>query len=209
MEKPTSKRKEREKEARRQAILDAAGRVFSRKGFYEATLDEIAAEAELAKGTLYNYYKDKQDIFVSLFARGYDQYLRRLSESVRTDGSLHEFIRHVFDISLRSMQDHGYMIRAMLTGGMQSPDGSRSPLMEHWLNHVKVICENLAAALNSHPEAQSLSEEERLTAAKLILGSVRFLFITHMMEAKPDISDNEIENFTRLICRALKSEKTE
>ena len=63
MEKPTAKRKEREKEARKHAILEAAARVFSRKNFGEATLDEIAIDAELSKGTLYNYFKDKQDLF--------------------------------------------------------------------------------------------------------------------------------------------------
>ena len=46
-------RKEREKEARKNLILDAAERVFQAKSIQNATMDDIAHEAELAKGTIY------------------------------------------------------------------------------------------------------------------------------------------------------------
>ncbi len=62
-------RKEREKERRRQQIIVAAKRVFSEKGFNKATMEDIATEAELSPGTLYLYFKNKEELYASLSLR--------------------------------------------------------------------------------------------------------------------------------------------
>jgi AcrR family transcriptional regulator len=63
-------RKEREKEHRKEEILDAAQRVFFEKGLIASTMDEIAEAAELSKGTLYLYYKSKEDLYLGVMMRG-------------------------------------------------------------------------------------------------------------------------------------------
>lgn len=62
-------RKEREKERRRQQIIVAAKRVFSKKGFNKATMEDIARESELSPGTLYLYFKNKEELYASLTLR--------------------------------------------------------------------------------------------------------------------------------------------
>ena len=61
------------KEKRRNTIIRASLRVFSRKGYENTALDEVAREARLAKGTLYLYFKDKEDLYfhvmLSVFER--------------------------------------------------------------------------------------------------------------------------------------------
>jgi AcrR family transcriptional regulator len=59
-------RKVREKEQRRRQIMQAAKLVFSAKGFNRATMEEIAGEAELSPGTLYLYFKNKEELHTSL-----------------------------------------------------------------------------------------------------------------------------------------------
>jgi AcrR family transcriptional regulator len=55
------------KQDRRRGILEAAAKVFSIRGYSEATCDEIAEAADVSKGTLYNYFESKQDLFTQLF----------------------------------------------------------------------------------------------------------------------------------------------
>ena len=55
-------------EQRRKQILDAALAVFSRKGYGESTIPDIAREGGVAVGTIYNYYPSKRDILVSVLA---------------------------------------------------------------------------------------------------------------------------------------------
>ena len=62
-------RKERERERRRQQIMVAAKRVFTDKGFNKATMEDIAKEAELSPGTLYLYFKNKDELYASLSLR--------------------------------------------------------------------------------------------------------------------------------------------
>jgi AcrR family transcriptional regulator len=70
MESPPLSRRERERLARRDAMIDAAMAVFADKGYEHATLDEVAARAEFGKGTLYNYFPEgKQEIMFSLLDR--------------------------------------------------------------------------------------------------------------------------------------------
>lgn len=64
--KPTARRREREREARRQLILDVAKDVFAERGFLGTTVEEIAARCELAVGTLYRYFQSKEELYVSL-----------------------------------------------------------------------------------------------------------------------------------------------
>jgi AcrR family transcriptional regulator len=54
------------KEARRQAILDAAMEVFIGKGYQVATIDDIASRCQLSVGALYRYFRNKGDIMVTL-----------------------------------------------------------------------------------------------------------------------------------------------
>jgi AcrR family transcriptional regulator len=64
-----AERKAREKSQRRLQIMDAAKRVFSRKGFGGTTIEEIAQEAELSPATLYIYFKNKNELYASLNLR--------------------------------------------------------------------------------------------------------------------------------------------
>jgi len=80
-------RKEREKERRRQQIIVAAKRVFSEKGFNKTTMEDIAKEAELSPGTLYLYFKNKEELYASLSLRIL-QYLHIRVTHVNNDAAL-------------------------------------------------------------------------------------------------------------------------
>jgi AcrR family transcriptional regulator len=79
-------RKEREKGQRKEDILDAAQKVFFDKGLQATTMEEIAEQAELSKGTLYLYYNSKEDLYLSVMMRGM-QILNQMFESCVAKGS--------------------------------------------------------------------------------------------------------------------------
>ncbi len=59
--------KESQKQKRRAQIIEGAVKVFARKGFYHATVKDVAREAGVADGTIYLYFKNKDDLLISLF----------------------------------------------------------------------------------------------------------------------------------------------
>src|SRR3954470_21618936 len=62
---PPGRRQER-KAQNRQKLLEAARKVFAKKGLGEATARDIVRETDLASGTFYNYFRDKEDAFRAL-----------------------------------------------------------------------------------------------------------------------------------------------
>ena len=77
-----SERKKREKEQRRNAIIDAAERIFFSKGIENARMDEVAVEAELSKGTLYLYFKNKNELLHAIIERGLEVLLKRFKKAI-------------------------------------------------------------------------------------------------------------------------------
>lgn len=69
----TADRKEREKEQRKNAIIDAAEKLFFSRGFDNVSMEELAKEVELGKGTLYLYFKSKDALFFAIILRKMDE----------------------------------------------------------------------------------------------------------------------------------------
>ena len=62
---------------KRQEILDAAIKLFSERGFEKTTVDEIAARANVGKGTIYLYFENKEQIFFAVIKEGMTEINRR------------------------------------------------------------------------------------------------------------------------------------
>ncbi len=60
---------ELKKEKKKKAILDAAKKIIAEKGFRAMTMDQVAKEANVAKGTLYIYFKNKDSLCAAVNAR--------------------------------------------------------------------------------------------------------------------------------------------
>jgi len=65
-----------------QQIIDAAIRVFARNGYYNSRVSDIAREAGIASGTIYLYFKTKDDILVTLFREKMAGFVARLREAI-------------------------------------------------------------------------------------------------------------------------------
>ncbi len=82
-------RKKREKERRRQQILSAAKSLFANHGFHHTTMEEIANEAELSPGTLYLYFKSKDELFAEL-SLNIVRYLIMRLENLRAEENIQD-----------------------------------------------------------------------------------------------------------------------
>lgn len=76
-------RKRQEKEIKRKDIIDAAQRVFFSKGYENASMDEVAKEAEFSKRTVYAYFGSKEQIYFEIMIRGYRLLIEMLETGFR------------------------------------------------------------------------------------------------------------------------------
>jgi AcrR family transcriptional regulator len=73
-----AERRQREKESRIRQIRDSAAAVFFEKGFEAATMEDIAARAEISKAAIYLYFKSKEDLYYGLVEPALERLSRRL-----------------------------------------------------------------------------------------------------------------------------------
>ncbi len=92
-------------EKRKHQILDAAANVFSRRGFHDARVDDIAEEAGLSKGTLYWYFKSKDDIIIGLLDRLFEFGASGVRELHAKDMAATKKLRQSIDLLLKDL-DH-------------------------------------------------------------------------------------------------------
>jgi TetR/AcrR family transcriptional regulator, fatty acid metabolism regulator protein len=75
--------KQRQSTDKRRRILEGALRAFAKKGFYNTKVSEIAAEAGVADGTIYLYFKNKDDLLISLFEDRMEWVIERLQAELK------------------------------------------------------------------------------------------------------------------------------
>jgi AcrR family transcriptional regulator len=102
-----AERKAREKEARRQAILDAARDCFFTDGFEATTISQIADKVELSTGTLYLYFKNKEEIYVSILEEGLDILYDLMKGAEPSEGGPADFIEAYARAYHRFYTDYG------------------------------------------------------------------------------------------------------
>jgi len=87
-------------EFRTAGILEAARSVFATKGFNDATVDDIANAAGVAKGTVYLYYRSKRDIYFSALKFGIQQMYAALDEQLKAESTTEGKLRALIAVKL-------------------------------------------------------------------------------------------------------------
>jgi AcrR family transcriptional regulator len=116
----------------RRAILDAAERVIGAEGFARARMTEIAREAGLAAGTLYNYFPSKQAIFRGVLDDRCDQLLGRLAPIAAESGTGGQQLLRLLATTFDYVEDHGALMLHAAEASWQTrrrdPGGTRQYL---------------------------------------------------------------------------------
>jgi AcrR family transcriptional regulator len=101
----------------RVAILDAAMRVFGSMGFRDAKIADIATEAGVATGTLYNYFSSKEEIFQSILDDGRERVQALLGECETVEDPL-ERLRGLLSVLLGFLEQHGAIFAVYMQLGV-------------------------------------------------------------------------------------------
>jgi AcrR family transcriptional regulator len=96
-------------------ILEAARKVFADKGFHEATVDDIAGVAGLAKGTVYLYYRSKQDIYLAALKLGVSRMSSLMLGAVRRASTTEEKLRALIAAKLAYCDENRDFIKIYYT----------------------------------------------------------------------------------------------
>jgi AcrR family transcriptional regulator len=114
-----STRKQALTDFRRREILAAAIKVFGKKGFADTSVDDIAAAAKIAKGTLYLYFRSKEDIYTTALNQAIDQLNALIAQRLATAKGLREKLSTLIATRLEFWIDQKSLYRLIITVGRE------------------------------------------------------------------------------------------
>jgi len=97
-------------EERKDQIIDAATEVFTRKGFQQARMDDIAEESNLSKGALYWYFKSKDDLIIAILDR---IFLREFEDLEKLRNEPVAVVDLIWQFTERVIKDMNHMLRIL------------------------------------------------------------------------------------------------
>jgi TetR/AcrR family fatty acid metabolism transcriptional regulator len=109
-------------EDKRRQLLDAAVRVFARKGFHASRVGDIAEEAGVAHGLLYHYFKSKDQVLEAVFHENWSILIARIESVEETDEPAADQIRHIAAIVLRTWLHLPDVVRVVIQEFGRSPE---------------------------------------------------------------------------------------
>ena len=146
-------RREREKSIHRMEIMSAATRVFAEKGYFAATLDEVAQEAEFSKGSLYNYFSSKEDLLYNILKqilnirnRGFSSFF---SGKKTFKEELIDFFIDEFNFVLGNPNIIKLMQMQHIMGFNALSDKHRQKLGDIHNKGLRIILERISIAINN------------------------------------------------------------
>lgn len=104
---------------RREEIIEAAIRLFGRKGFEATRAEDIALAARLAKGTVYLYFKNKEAIYTAAVTQAVRELQAEIARRSTTAGSFEERLATAIRVRLEFWPEHEGIYRLLLTVGRE------------------------------------------------------------------------------------------
>lgn len=161
------------KPEKREKIMRAAEALFSRGRFHEVTMEDVARRAGVGKGTLYRYFKDKDDLFLEVALSGYDDLCSMVRARTAAAG---DFRTCLLDACARISEFH--RSRRQLMGMMQAEERRalhrRGRARERWMARRRQLIDALGAVLNAGRDEQAIRPDVPVEAlASCLLGLLR------------------------------------
>lgn len=171
-------RKAKDPSDKRDRILKAAIRVFARKGFYATRVSEIAKAAGVADGTIYLYFKNKDDVLISLFDERITRLTGVLREIAAEPGPVVDRLRRIIAVQLGQMEGRRDLAEVVTVNLRQSTKLLKQFAAPLFSSYIDVIA-GLVAEGQANGELRT--DVSPATAARTLWGAIDGVLLTWAM----------------------------
>lgn len=169
-----NERKQKEKEIRRNDIIDAAEKIFFTKGYDNTTMDDVAKEAEFSKRTVYVYFNSKEQIYFEIMIRGYKLLIGMLKDDLQKEKVCNaiEEIRQIALTLYRFSKDYSEYFKAIMeyeNGELDFQKGIPDQSREECYALGEEILKHLIGALEKGIKEDSIRSDLDVLKTALVL----------------------------------------
>jgi AcrR family transcriptional regulator len=194
-----TKRKNLPHDERRQMILDAALKIFSRHGYEAADVDDIAREARIGKGTIYRHYASKRELFVAVVDRGFEQLRCQMDDLNITDITFEERIKVGLERHVEFFIENPDYWRVLMLGKPKyrlNLDEEKEQLYQRFSRR---LIEGIKAGIT----AGYLKKVDPILAAHSLMSMATVIVERHWLTKKSTLK-KDISNVTDIFLRGIK-----
>jgi AcrR family transcriptional regulator len=163
-------------------VLDAAVQLFGRRRFHEVRMEDIAAEAEVGKGTLYRYFADKEELYLALLDRASRQYRALIDGEVAKAATPRKKLRGLVAAGIGFFDRQAHLGPLIQRAEVTHESSPWQPARDAFLAHVVAILEEAR-------EDDEFSVADPDLAALLLLGGVRSVYLFGRKPRPRDMAD--------------------
>jgi len=196
---------EEDKEAQRQKIIKAAIKIFGQHGYYKSTISQIAKEADMGRGTLYWYFKSKEDLFRVLIKQAVAGIMDQLMAQISQAGSLEQKVK----IFVRSWLDYAVQESDLLHIFYSVFAQSEGEFVQEMIGLVRGMYIDMIEILKNMLDQEIVSGHMRTAdtrrLSRLLIGLLDGIALQHMFVEKID-SQAMTEVVSRLVLQGLQPE---
>ncbi len=193
-----SRRVEEKKEAKEKNIVNAALELFSQQGFHDTTIDEIAQQAGVAKGTVYLYFRDKESIFRHIIALVSRQQQEKQNEILEIEGWV-EKLRQYILVQSRFFMENAYLARISVQE-MHGLNHEASSVFFDALSRHEGI---LTAILRGGSRKGVFDVENVEETASALLGMINFYLVRSSLRGQNTDENKTTDFLLRLALQSL------
>jgi len=167
-------------------IMEAAESIFAEKGFYLATVEEIAQKADLGKGTIYLHFENKRGLFLSIIERKLDILLKRIEEGIKEGDSPAEKIRLATEIHFKFLEKNRNFFKIIHIFSNQFKKGMGEELFKKVVvknSRYLEILQTLIEQATKEKEIKSLNSKK---LAVILVGIVHSLTVYWISQNEKD-----------------------
>ena len=181
-----------------QAIRDAAMRVVARKGYDHVTVQDIADEAGIAKGTVYLYFKSREDILQKAMTFSFEEFHERIAAAIEGNGTFKDKIERVVKAQLEYFEERQEFFRLYLA--MAEPLGERR-LKKHAAYRIHIA--RLTALIDDAKADGGVWDAPSERAAIVVASTIRDIALQRLAEKAPPPLADDVAFVRDYICRGI------
>jgi TetR/AcrR family transcriptional regulator, fatty acid metabolism regulator protein len=166
-------------EEKRRQLLDAAVRVFARKGFHASRVGDIAEEAGVAHGLLYHYFKSKDQVLEAVFHDNWSVLLARIRSVEESDEPAADQLRHIAAVVLRTWLHLPDVVRVVIR------EFGRSPELAERIGELAQPIDSIARVIERGIERGEFKKVDPRVAATVVYGSIDELLTAWVLDRLP------------------------
>lgn len=181
---------------KRQQIIKAAERLFSSRRFHEITMSDVAEAAQVGKGTIYQYFADKNDLFFQIVTSGFEDLCDLLHRRVPEGAPFAEQLLDACREISRFFQGRRPLLRLMQSEGARMT-WCKGTMRDRWMEKRKKLVGAVAAVIGKGVSEGAIRTDVPADAlAAFLLGLLR----TRAHQASEGAAEVPLEILTDLFC---------